>query len=316
MKRKVLVLLSTYNGDRFLREQLESLYGQEGVDYHILVRDDGSSDETIAILEKYKKQKAHMTIMRGGQNVGPAWSFFLLIEEAYKKYNDYDYYAFCDQDDIWCPNKLKSAVEQLDVSDNPYRFYSGSYTFINAVGKKIGYKHPPLSDYRKILFRNTCIGFSQVFSKSLLERAMDIFNFLQSEGYDKRKVAFHDRYMSQMAFYLDAFIVADKEPYAYYRQHDKNVTKRKGDTFWQLTKAKYIENTKETPNRFSKNAFVLYRVLNNMIECEKKVFLKKVSTYRKNFFLTLYLAFLYAWLFKDEKRVCLYVFTLILTRHF
>ena len=105
MKNKVLILVSTYNGEKYLPEQLDSLYAQEGVDIHILVRDDGSKDNTIGILKNYQGSKGKMTIIEG-ENIGAGQSFLALINEATTNYPDYDYYAFCDQDDVWYGNKV------------------------------------------------------------------------------------------------------------------------------------------------------------------------------------------------------------------
>lgn len=316
MKRKVLVLLSTYNGDRFLREQLESLYGQEGVDYHILVRDDGSSDETIAILEEYKKQKAHMTIMRGGQNVGPAWSFFLLMEEAHKNYDDYDYYAFCDQDDIWYPDKLKRAVVELDVSEKVYRFYSSGYYFINAKGKIIGILKPTFTNFKTVLFRTTCIGCSQMFSKGVLEKACLLAEYLEKVGVDVRTTSFHDSWLARIAYYEDSYIIYDSKPSFLYRQHDRNVTCPRGDSLIEKIKAKYFEDTKIKNKQFSRNARYLQDVIGDDMSNEKKDFINRFIQYDNSWCRTFLFALQYAYLFKEKVRVTLYAFSLIISRHF
>ena len=108
----VCVLLSTYNGEAFLREQLDSLFAQEDVELTILARDDGSSDGTTAILAAYAEQHPNLRFFCGS-NCGPARSFFTLMEKA----PEADYYAFCDQDDVWDPDKLKIAVGMLAKAD-------------------------------------------------------------------------------------------------------------------------------------------------------------------------------------------------------
>ena len=95
MDKKVLILLSTYNGERYIKEQIESLLKQENVKVSILVRDDGSTDGTINILNEYQKQGKLKWYT--GENLKPAKSFMNLVENA----PEYEYYAFCDQDDVW-----------------------------------------------------------------------------------------------------------------------------------------------------------------------------------------------------------------------
>ncbi len=111
---KVVVLMSTYNGDRYLENQIESLLNQKGVEVMILARDDGSKDRTPEILEKYKRENRADTAEASfdyyvGQNLGPAGSFLDLMKHA----PEADFYALCDQDDTWLPDKLKIAVNAI-----------------------------------------------------------------------------------------------------------------------------------------------------------------------------------------------------------
>ena len=114
---KVLILMSVYNGEKYLVEQIESLIHQERVDVSILVRDDGSSDGTIDILENYKTKG--ILDFYTGENLRPARSFMHLLFNA----PDCDYYAFCDQDDVWLPEKLLVATDALKDVNGPSMFY-------------------------------------------------------------------------------------------------------------------------------------------------------------------------------------------------
>ena len=100
---KVLILLSTYNGTKYIREQIDSIINQQGILPRLLVRDDGSSDNTIDILQEYKKEYSWLfedVII--GKNVGSTASFCELMKLAFEVYgNQYEYYAFADQDDSW-----------------------------------------------------------------------------------------------------------------------------------------------------------------------------------------------------------------------
>lgn len=99
MKNKVCVLLSTYNGKKFLEKQLNSLFFQTYKNFDLLIRDDGSNDDTLKILNKYKINYIK------GENIGIVRSFFKLLEIALRK--GYEYFLFCDQDDIWELNKIE-----------------------------------------------------------------------------------------------------------------------------------------------------------------------------------------------------------------
>ena len=104
---KVIVLLSTYNGEKYLAEQLESLVAQENVDVEVLVRDDGSKDSTVAILDGW--QSNGKLNWYTSANLGPGKSFMDLLVTA----SAGNYYAFCDQDDVWLPGKLHVTMEKM-----------------------------------------------------------------------------------------------------------------------------------------------------------------------------------------------------------
>ena len=101
-KPSVCVLMSTYNGEQFIREQLESICSQNGVNVTLLIRDDGSKDNTLSILKSFE-EKIPMRVITDGENLGPGNSFMELVYQA----GDFDFYAFSDQDDIWKNNKLE-----------------------------------------------------------------------------------------------------------------------------------------------------------------------------------------------------------------
>ena len=117
---KITVLMSTYNGERFLEEQLRSIrqqsVGKENIE--LLIRDDDSSDRTCELAEA--AGMPGMCLIRG-ENVGPADSFWALIESCR---TESDYYAFADQDDIWFPDKLERGAEALAEVQGPALYYS------------------------------------------------------------------------------------------------------------------------------------------------------------------------------------------------
>jgi len=111
MKYSVAVLLSTYNGERYLNEYLQSLNEQEWRDITLFVRDDGSSDKTLQILKKFQRTKNFtFLILPSDDHLGAAQSFFHLLDGAG---DGFEYYAFSDQDDVWLPGKISRAVNKL-----------------------------------------------------------------------------------------------------------------------------------------------------------------------------------------------------------
>ena len=109
---EIAIFLSTYNGSRYLKKQLDSIANQTYIDLiHLYIRDDGSSDSTLDIISKYSC-KMNITVILG-DNVGPAKSFWELFTN---KDIMADYYAFCDQDDIWDKDKVEKGVKALNDS--------------------------------------------------------------------------------------------------------------------------------------------------------------------------------------------------------
>ena len=102
--------MATYNGKSYLLEQIESICSQQGVNIKLWVRDDGSTDGTQLLLEEYK-QKGLLDWYQGTSSSGPAKAFLDLLQTSPKA----DFYAFADQDDYWMEDKMKIAVENLQI---------------------------------------------------------------------------------------------------------------------------------------------------------------------------------------------------------
>ena len=107
---KIAVLLATYNGGKYIWEQLESLFQQSCKQFHLYVRDDGSSDDTMKIVEQFHEMfPDRVTILKDSQkHRGAAKSFMYLLENV-----DSEYYMFCDQDDIWLPEKIEKTFARM-----------------------------------------------------------------------------------------------------------------------------------------------------------------------------------------------------------
>ena len=123
----IVILMSTYNGNQYLKEQLDSIVNQTVLnDCTLFVRDDGSNDDTVNILDSYKK-KINM-IIEEGNNFGFCKSFNYLLRHA----PNADYYAFCDQDDVWLPNKLEIAIKKIrKYTQKPEMYFCKTWSGYN-----------------------------------------------------------------------------------------------------------------------------------------------------------------------------------------
>lgn len=200
---KVLVLLSTYNGEKYLQEQIDSILNQEGVDIELLTRDDCSSDKSLEILNKNNINYYQ------GENLGPARSFLNLLKKA----PQCDYYAFSDQDDIWDKDKLYSAVKML--SETGSNVYCGSLRAYNEINNSNSVIHTTRYSDLECMFRNAVAGCSMVFDNKVRDRVLE---------YNPNWIEMHDSWIVRICTYCkDIRIVFDRTPHMMYRLHGDNV---------------------------------------------------------------------------------------------
>ena len=113
----VLVMMATYNGADYLQEQIDSVLGQQDVEVTLRICDDRSTDDTFALCERIAQNDPRVVPTQNEENLGVGLNFMQMV------YDDanlgYDYYAFCDQDDIWLPNKLATAIARLCEATQP-----------------------------------------------------------------------------------------------------------------------------------------------------------------------------------------------------
>lgn len=210
-KKRILILLSAYNGEKYIGEQLNSLFALGGdFEFTIRVRDDGSSDSTPAILAAYGRERGVEVI--NGENVGFNASFFALMEGAEETY---DYYALCDQDDVWLPGKFERAVPMLEKENAAQPLlYSGvlCLTGEDLSGKRtLPYPKRGPSFYNAMI-QDICSGHTMVFNAALLRLLKGSYR----EGlmnYD------HWIYLAASSF---GKVIYDSEPQVLYRQHGEN----------------------------------------------------------------------------------------------
>jgi glycosyltransferase involved in cell wall biosynthesis len=205
---KVTVLLSTYNGGRFLREQLSSLYAQSYPNIKILVRDDGSSDDTRAILAEQGLEQ-----LESQENLGATGSFFALLRHAAQ--TDTQYVAFCDQDDVWQPNKVQRAVAALaPLVDSP-ALYCSQLKLVDEqleplerslIPRKIGFGNA--------LVENIAVGCTMVLNRQAID--------LLCQQRLPNEVYVHD-WWCYLVMSCFGEIVFDDHAFIHYRQHSGNI---------------------------------------------------------------------------------------------
>lgn len=270
---KVLVLMSTYNGEKHLAELLESLNNQKGVKITLLIRDDGSRDNTLSIIESWKEKME--ILVYSGENLKPAKSFLNLIKLANNR--NYKFYAFCDQDDIWMPEKLINAILKLKDYIGP-ALYIGSATLVDNDLKKVGeYKVTSPLTFSESLFRNNAQGATMVFNFEMLS----LLNV-----YSPDHIYMHDSWVYQIALGSNAHIYTDDNSFLMYRQHSNNVVGAKIKItdkiklrlkIWNSRESKYFDQAVELKKGYEKYFSDKNNTLLNLYLDYKNNYLSKVK---------------------------------------
>ncbi|MBR3055021.1 glycosyltransferase family 2 protein [Lactococcus piscium] len=212
---KVNIVLSTYNGEKFLSEQIESIQAQTFTDWQLLIRDDGSTDKTLDIITAYtlKDERIHWIDEDERKNLGVINSFYKLI-----KHDVADYYFFCDQDDVWLPEKMTIMLAEATKYDADKALMV--YMDLSVVDKNLKVINPSMINSQSHhantsllaeLTENTVTGGVAMVNHALVKRWSSSDNMIM-----------HDWYLALLATATGKLVYIDK-PGELYRQHDHNV---------------------------------------------------------------------------------------------
>ncbi|REE90513.1 glycosyltransferase involved in cell wall biosynthesis [Paenibacillus taihuensis] len=256
------ILISTYNGESYIAEQLESILSQTYSNLSIIIRDDGSTDNTMSILKSYHSRYPSKISLYTGGNLGVIRSFLFLLKLADASS---DYYCFCDQDDVWLPHKVASALTHLE-SNTPgvpaMHFTATQMTTSSLDPIKVWPKSiskPP--SFFNALIQNIAVGATVTLNK-------EARNLLCMKQPSTEYILMHDwwAYLCISAFGNVHF---DTNPSILYRQHSNNVVG--GElSFWDKMKRKWRSYQKHKGTRLLfKQALEFQRLYGEEINHEK-----------------------------------------------
>lgn len=233
MTEKSLILMATYNGAEYIREQIESILSQTYRNWHLIIRDDGSKDNTLSILREYREKDPRIELLENGTSMHGAYSnFWALISEA-KQREEYQYYFFSDQDDIWPDNRMcqmiYAAQEEknetpiliygdMEVIDNNSKLISKSLNSVMGIGKISG-----LTEFYSSGF---VWGCNTMINRALLDRTP-----ILTLDNPHLNIMSHDNYFAKFATVLGKVVYIDKCCIKH-RRSGKNTT---GDYHLSLT---------------------------------------------------------------------------------
>ena len=212
---KVNIVLSTYNGAKFLSEQIDSIQAQTFTDWQLLIRDDDSTDKTLDIIAAYTVKDERIRLINEGnrKNLGVIKSFYKLIKDDVA-----DYYFFCDQDDVWLPEKL--AIMLAEATKHDANESLMVYMDLSVVDENLKVINPSMVSSQSHhantsllaeLTENTVTGGVAMINHALVKRWSSSDSMIM-----------HDWYLALLATATGELVYIDK-PGELYRQHDHNV---------------------------------------------------------------------------------------------
>lgn len=280
---KVAILMSTYNGEKFIKEQIRSILNQKNVELELFIRDDGSKDNTINIINDFNNAKIHL---KSDKNIGYVKSFSNLI---WNEEINADFYAFADQDDIWMENKLISGINKINDLRIPAMTASNSTLFGESVpaGKRLYSKNKdslpfPIYNGTIDIFLNTnYFGHTIIFNK-------DAYKLIKQ--YEPKILSQHDRWIP-IVISLFGKIIYDDSSYTLYRQHNTNAIGASAQKTSIIHKIKtflnvipvYSNDAKELLNGYSHNMNDVQKSLFFKVAHSKKVKNKLLLLFNKKF---------------------------------
>jgi rhamnosyltransferase len=252
---KVAILLSTYNGEKYLRPQIESLLNQRSIEFSIIVRDDNSSDKSESILLSFSH---NITILPKLQNrKGSTFSYLNLLQIALKHDPKFTHFAFCDQDDIWLPENLIDKYNSLRMQSGPALSYSAQALLKH---KKIIYPRKFI-DMSQIndnpFFQNPIRGCTMLLNRALAEEISRL---------DSNKIIKHD-FATYICAKLFGKIVYVNKIGMFYRIHQTN----------ESGQGSFLRRFKILLDRFGDSAITL-QTMEILTKCGEKIESSKLSS--------------------------------------
>lgn len=248
---KVDILLATYNGERYLAEQLDSILNQTYKDFNLIISDDNSKDSTVRILEDYAKKDSRITFFKQSKNLGVISNFEFLLSKVKSKY-----FMFSDQDDIWNEDKIEKSLKKIEETNSDIVF-----TDLMVVDDKLnvlfesywslkGFKEKILkyNRFEALYLNNYVTGCTMLMKKEVISKALPLPK--------KSKYVLHD-YWIVLITSQSGKVEFLNEATIKYRQHKNNRvgSKKKTESLKELSEIRklFIDVKKEHFSVFVEN---------------------------------------------------------------
>ncbi len=269
--KKVQVLLSTYNGRDLIRRQVESILNQKDVEVNILIRDDGSKQDTRTALLKIQEDYFDRVRVVFCENIGWKRSFIELLFMA----EEYDYYCFSDQDDVWLPEKLIKCIEKIE-SDSDY--HGAKLVHCNsvctdrnlAVRKEQQYRYPMPGSHKMAIAQEYFQGCGMVWNTEAMRLV---------KMYKPSEEIAHDYWVGVLCYFFGKIYYIE-EPLFYHIRYENNASSDGKLLSGRYKRVKTFFKQKSVYTNPGKDFLTGY---SEKLSRQDFVFLKKCADYKKNF---------------------------------
>tara|TARA_B100001093_G_C26745565_1_gene978671 strand:+ start:155 stop:1096 length:942 start_codon:yes stop_codon:yes gene_type:complete len=230
---RVAIIIAFYDGNKYIEEQLKSIFAQTHKNIKIFIFDDNSKNSLKKFLVNFNKKNSFISIIKREENVGYAKNFLYGIRDIHE---DFDYYAFCDQDDIWEKDKIEIGLKscQIKKTNNPKLYFSRTAYYNSDCTRQIGEskKHKKAPIFKNALVQNIAGGNTILINK----KGRDILcNSLISEEYTA-----HDWWSYQVISGVNGEIILSNEKTVKYRQHKENIVGLNNSFKGKINRLKYF----------------------------------------------------------------------------
>ena len=279
MTTKIAILLSTYNGGRFLEEQIQSIIDQTNHSWELFIRDDGSTDETLSIIKKFQADsRIHWINAEQPQNLRVIRSFLTLLTTA-----NAEYYMFCDQDDVWLPEKVQITLDKMvELEATHSNVPVLVHTDLRVVDQELQTLHDsmmksqqldPVPEFGRLVIQNSITGCTVMINQKL-KVACQQLNY--------SKIRMHDWWFALVACAFGT-IGYVSQPTILYRQHGDNEVGAKNPINEALSRKHLFQQTKATIVASIAQAGYFAEVYPQLTAKQLEVirFLKNIDQFRK-----------------------------------
>ncbi len=273
-KTKVAILMATYNGAKFIEEQLDSIINQHFEQWDLYIQDDFSNDNTPQILQDFARKDKRIHILQASEKMGAKNNFAVLMQKV-----EADYYFFADQDDIWFPSKMDNSLSKMKVAElnNPNRPII-VHSDLKVVDESLSEIDPSLWNMLRI---NPSLlqTFESMAAHCLLTGCTMLINHKAKEVSlpIPQEALMHDVWIGLMTLKHNGLILELDYPTILYRQHGNNTLGAKDYRInYLLQKVRYLYQTVNSQWKY-------YRMLKRAGCCSLWSFYKQKYKYYKSY---------------------------------